>query len=192
MSGSLSLPAPRDTDAVLTDIVVQRLPVGFAWNGDPTSDLGLFYRPLADAIASFEGAAQGQLEEVDPRTAVQLLVDYEIVLGPDPAGRDQVMQTVAQRQAVAYQRWTARGGQSIAYFIALGESLGVAVSIADNPVIPWCGPQTQCGPQTECAQPTDQFFWVVSLPAGNPNSAGVAALITLYAPAHTVPVFEYV
>ena len=129
MALSTGLPAARTVDAVLDGVMAQ-LPLGFAWNGDASSRLGLFFRAFADAVANFEAQAAAQLEEVDPRGAVQLLADYERVLGPDPYGRDQAVLSQAQQQALVFQRWTARGGQTVAYFIALAAALGQTITIA--------------------------------------------------------------
>ena len=185
-----TLPAARTADQVLADIVQMRLPTGWAWNGDPTSRLGLYFQPLADMIATIEQTSNAQLQEVDPRTSVELLGNYEAVLGPDPAGRDLVAQTQLQQQTMVFQRWTAGGGQSIAYYESIGTLLGVPVSISDCPVISVCG-AVVCGPQTPCMSHTERFTWVVTVPESNPASAGAAAMIELYAPAHTVVVLDY-
>lgn len=71
------------------------------------------------------------MDEVDPRNAVYLLPDFERVLGPDPCGRDLGAQTLAQRQRLAHQRWTARGGPSIPYFVELAARLGVEIQIEE-------------------------------------------------------------
>jgi uncharacterized protein YmfQ (DUF2313 family) len=126
----MTLPAARTVDQVL-DGLMGEMPAGFAWNGDPASRLGLFFRALADALATFEASAMAQLEEVDPRSAVQLLADYERVLGPDPYGRDRAVLSQAQQRALVFQRWTARGGQSVAYFTALAAALGDSIAITE-------------------------------------------------------------
>ena len=62
------------------------------------------------------------MDESDPRTADELLADWERVLP------DDCMVTLAlsktDRRAIAAQRPTEQGGQSRAYFIALAEQLG--------------------------------------------------------------------
>lgn len=71
------------------------------------------------------------MDEIDPRTANALLPDFERVLGPDPCGRDLGNQTIEQRQRRAHQRWIAKGGASIPYFVKMAASLGHTIEIEE-------------------------------------------------------------
>ena len=73
------------------------------------------------------------LFEVDPRTAVKFLADFERVLGPDPLGRDQVRLDLGRRQALAAQRWAFTGGCSPGFYIALAALVGAAITITRSP-----------------------------------------------------------
>jgi uncharacterized protein YmfQ (DUF2313 family) len=81
------------------------------------------------ALSEFEASAEALMLETDPRTANLLLPDFERCLGPDPCGRDRAALTVEQRQKLAHQRWTARGGQSIPFFVSIARALGVEITI---------------------------------------------------------------
>lgn len=142
---------------------LSHLPPGWIWPRDPRSVIGALLRPLAERLADVEANAQAMMEEVDPRTAVLCLDDFERVLGPDLCGRDTSTMTVAARQQLAHQRWTARGGQSIAYFVGLAAKRGVAIEIEE------CHP-SQVGvfrADDELVNSPEQFLWVVKLPLGD-------------------------
>ncbi len=191
----------------ITDVMAELLgllPTGWAIAQSTDAIMALFLLPLAAEIARFEAQAVAQLIEVDPGQAQYLLADYERVLGPDPYGR--VATTQGQRQAIASQRWTARGGQSIAYFVGLAALLGVTITISERAV-------TQCGRafagNATCQPTPNQFLWDVFLPTSElinsfcgASQTGTAScgfytpnpivpVIVRDAPAHTTPVFHY-
>ncbi|MDD9910175.1 MAG: DUF2313 domain-containing protein [Ahrensia sp.] len=112
-------------------------------------------------IARIEEDAAAMMDEVDPRTAGQMLVDFERVLGPDPCGRDMQGLSSRQRQMIAHQRWTATGGQSIPYFMSILARLGHDAQIEEF----WpstCG-HAQAG--DELVPEGEQFVWLVRLRA---------------------------
>ncbi len=108
--------------------VVAKVANGFGiGHRDGTTD-ALLSAP-AVALSDFEASAEALMLETDPRTANLLLPDFERCLGPDPCGRDRGTLTIEQRQKLAHQRWTARGGQSIPFFISIARALGVEITI---------------------------------------------------------------
>jgi uncharacterized protein YmfQ (DUF2313 family) len=160
--------------------------------------------PLADEISRFEALAEAMLPEVSPREAVYMLGDYERVLGPDPYGRDATALTLAQRQALAYSRWTQKWGGRPADFIAFAATFGVTITI-DEYQLTTC--DEGCIGDTLTCNPT-QFCWVVNMPAVLVEYATVDAseigdcldsfppslvqpAIAGRAPAHTNVVFNY-
>lgn len=106
-----------------------KLPKGWALRRTPVLDTLLSV--IAGPLAAAEADAAALMDEVDPRQAVCLLPDFERVLGPDPCGRDLSGLTLDQRQQLAHQRWTGRGGQSIPYFVSLAAKRGVAIEIEE-------------------------------------------------------------
>ncbi|MGO4558335.1 YmfQ family protein [Mesorhizobium sp. 2RAF21] len=114
--------------ATILRSLIGKLPVGWVLAGRG-GVLDALLEALAQPFADAEDEAEELMREIDPRTAVRLLPDFERVLGPDPCGRDLGNRTLAQRQRQAHQRWTARGGQSIPYFTTFAAMLGVTIQI---------------------------------------------------------------
>jgi uncharacterized protein YmfQ (DUF2313 family) len=191
------------SDAIVLAELLSLLPPGWVLPRDPDSILGKTLTPHAREIARFEVAAEAMLEEVDPRSAANLLADFERVLGPDPCASDTAM-SLGDRRKTAHQRWTARGGVSIAWFKALAESLGVTIEITEirRSVVG----RIRAGHRV--VEHPEQFVWLVQLPGvrvvpfrAGASSAGdrlgafvtspLECVIRRFAPAHTVPVFSY-
>lgn len=104
------------------------LPSGAAWPREEGSVLTNLLLGLADELARLDERAQDLLDEADPRTALELLIDWERVTGlPDPCvGIDP---STEQRRQSLLQKLTALGGQSPAYYIAAAAALGFAITI---------------------------------------------------------------
>lgn len=180
------------------------LPPGWIWPRDGGSLLGAVLQPLAGELAVLEATAEAMMDEIDPRTAVLCLDDFERVLGADPCGRDPSALSLPQRQELAHQRWTARGGQSIAYFVDMAAKRGVSITIEEAHV-------SQAGAMQagdEVVSSPEQFIWRVLLALTNPVifTAGASAAgellydfdlsdiecdIRRAKPAHTEVVFVY-
>lgn len=114
--------------ASISRSIIRKIAPGWAL-GKRGGVLDVLIGGIAEPLAEFEARAEALMRETDPRTAVALLPDFERCLGPDPCGRDRANLSVEQRQRLAHQRWTARGGQSIPYFIGLAAKLGVTITI---------------------------------------------------------------
>ena len=139
-------------------LLQQLLPPGAAWPRDGAATLTKVLEALADEMARGHNRAVGLVEESDPRAATELLADFERVVGPDtcvPGG----LATLAERRAYAHARWTARGGQSRAFFVALAAALGYPVTIAEyRPFTCESGCDEPC-----CDEPW-RFAWTVGAP----------------------------
>lgn len=197
----------RSPDEVQADLLALA-PQGWVWphlaQSAPESQFETLFKPLAQGIAEVEATAEAMMAEIDPRTANLLLTDFERVLGPDPCGRDPSTLSLEQRRQLAHQRWTARGGASIAYFVGLAAKRGVAITISENRV-------SQAGELVageELIEPPDQFIWTVNLAllgetlfVADDGQAGdrlydltlsdVECDIRRLKPAHTEVVFNY-
>lgn len=180
------------------------LPPGFVWPRTPDTLLGALLEPMAVMLAELEATAERMMDEVDPRTAVLCLEDFERVLGPDPCGRDTAAMTLAARQQLAHQRWTARGGQSIPYFVGLAAKRGVAASITEGRVAEVGAAEVDF----ELVEPPEQYVWIVDIPLGawtdfyiggsevgeqlyTFQPADIECDIQRAAPAHTIVIFRY-
>lgn len=97
------------------------LPEGPAWSDEI---VGRLVTALAIEPARLDSRIADAVREADPRTAVQLLADWERVLGlPDKCTADAAL-SMAERQGIASAKFTAQGGQSRAYFIDLAARYG--------------------------------------------------------------------
>lgn len=157
------------------------------------------------ALDAAQSAADRILIESDPRTTMQMLVDWERVAGlPDRCSADLVL-SLEQRQAALTAKLTLQGGQSRAYFIAMAEKFGYpgATITEFNPMT--CNDTCNAALSSE----DDRFVWQINLPSGggvfiaNCNSdctsslaswgdAQVECAIRKFSPANTTPVFAYV
>lgn len=152
----------RATDQVQADLLALA-PQGWVWPhlapNVPDSTFETLFKPLAKGLAHIEATAEAMMEEIDPRTATLLLPDFERVLGPDPCGRDPSTMSLEQRRQLAHQRWTARGGASIPYFVALAAKRGVTITIVENRTSQ--ADATVAG--DELVESPEQFCWTVEL-----------------------------
>ncbi|MDU7520214.1 MAG: putative phage tail protein [Roseomonas mucosa] len=187
--------------AIVLAELLSLLPPGWVLPRDPDSTLGKVLTPHAREIARFEVAAEAMLEELDPRSAEILLPDFERVLGPDPCIDTPL--ALEDRQRSAHQRWTMRGGASIAWFQQLALTLGVEIEIEECRLA--VAGEMQAGDETTVEG--EQFAWIVHLPAvrvvdfyagseagdllGDFPPLFLECVIRRLAPAHTVPVFSY-
>lgn len=144
----------------IQDEALTLLPGGFVLPKEPDAYFAARFWPLALELSLIEAAMAEMLAEVDPRVAVNLLAAYERVLGPDPCGRDQLALTDADRQLLAYQRWTSGGNICPGYFVAAAAALNVTLTITEFPLAE-CGGSV-CG--DELVPFAQHCAFLVSLP----------------------------
>lgn len=152
----------RAPDQVQADLLALA-PQGWVWPhlapNAPDSTFETLFKPLANGLADIEATAEAMMEEIDPRTATLLLPDFERVLGPDPCGRDPSTMSLEQRRQLAHQRWTARGGASIPYFVGLAAKRGVTITIVENRT----SQADAAVAGDELVESPEQFCWTVEL-----------------------------
>lgn len=85
------------------------------------------------ALDAGQARAAALIDEIEPRTTVELLADWERVAGlPDACVASAgVSQTPAQRRSALVGRLTTLGGQTQAYFVALAAALGYIVTVTE-------------------------------------------------------------
>lgn len=184
--------------------IIAKLPPGWAL-GYRDGLLDIVLSSVAERIAEAEAAAEALMAETDPRSAVNLLSDFERVLGPDPCGRDLNPMSITDRQRLAHQRWTATGGQSIPYMISVAEKLGVSITIEEF----WPSVAGRMRAGQRLRPQGSQFVYRVSIPglitvvnfkagasvAGNRlgyfKISNVECELRRIRPAHTDIVFKY-
>jgi uncharacterized protein YmfQ (DUF2313 family) len=106
------------------------LPHGSAWPREPDAVLTKTLQGLADEVARVDLRAENLLDEVDPRTTSEMLLDWERIAGlPDLFSGD--LDTVQERREALVTKLTNVGGQSRAFFIALAARLGYTITITE-------------------------------------------------------------
>lgn len=136
------------------------LPKGLAWARRQDSHMGRLLQAVADVFVRVDERMRSVLREIDPRQAVELLPDYERVLGlPDPCISEE--QSIAQRQAAAYAKLTAQGGASKPYFIKLAADMGYPGASVE------VYREATCNSDCNAALwPEDhRFYWQLNLPS---------------------------
>jgi uncharacterized protein YmfQ (DUF2313 family) len=136
------------------------LPPGRLWDalradGSLADDL---LAALAEEFGRIDGRTDDLAFEVDPRTALELLAEWEEWVGL-PEICTGSLATLQQRRAALLQKLTGVGGQSRAYYIAVAASLGYEVTIYEFSV-------HTC--ESSCEDPindeTWRFTWRVNAP----------------------------
>jgi uncharacterized protein YmfQ (DUF2313 family) len=141
------------------------------------------------------------VEEADPRTAYELLPDYERAFGlPDPCVKRE--QTVAERRAALLRVLTGTGGASRKYFKGVAADLGYDIEVEDytpytvaDPVdkpiygLEWRWTWTVRAPE----QTVDVFTTksTVSEPLATWGNDRLECVISRLKPAHTLVLFAY-
>ncbi len=193
----------RPQSSILASLI-GKLPRGFAL-GRRGGVLDAVLDSIAKVLVEGEASAEQLMNEIDPRTAVALLPDFERVLGPDPCGRDLGNQTLEQRQRRAHQRWIAKGGASIPYFVQMAASLGHSIEIEEF----WPSNAGILHAGQPLIAEGEQFTWRVKLqlisewifrvgvnqagqPLGGYEISDIECELRRLKPAHTQLVFSYV
>ncbi|MFZ5746347.1 MAG: YmfQ family protein [Pseudomonadota bacterium] len=137
--------------------LIQLLPRGRAWRGSHTSAL---LRGLAHEFARADERAERLIDEANPGTALELLSDWERVLGlpDDCSGRPD---SIAERQVAAANKMAQRGGQSRPFFIQLAARLGYAVEIEELTSL-----DVGFEAGDECMSDEWRFVWVMHVVLG--------------------------
>jgi len=201
----MTAPSPRSQPQVLAELLALT-PPGWALPHDPASVWASFLQPWAAEASRIETTAASMLNEIDPRTAVYSLPDYQRVLGPDPYGRDAASQELSEAALanLEWSRWTAGGNMAPSDYIALAASMGVTITIQEYwPSVAglmhagdFCGcdiPRNQAGVLTAGdtlgADPL-AFYWLVRLPTylSVPAEAGTMQAGDLLATSLATPV----
>lgn len=109
----------------------QLLPMGAAWQFPAESNLAQLIAALAEEFARIDARAGQLIDEADPRTTLELLPDWERVLGlPDACFK--APDNVSERRVALRQKITGLGGQSRAYFTELAARLGYFITIEEH------------------------------------------------------------
>lgn len=137
------------------------LPQGAAWPRDPEAILTALLDTLAEELARVDGRALELIEEADPQTTLELLTEWERVAGlPDPCL--QKADTLQERRMVLLAKLTNSGGQSIAFYLQVAESLGYSGTTIDESRPFVCG-ISRCGDKLNGGHSV-RYVWHVNVP----------------------------
>lgn len=140
------------------------LPVGFAWTREKAANLTKVLDAGASELALIDARSGDLITEADPRSAFELLADWERVAGL-PDNCSGVAETLQERRQAVTQKITSRGGQSRAYYISMALSLGYTITIQEfRPFI--CG-LSRCGARLNGGHSV-RNHWLVKVP--NPRA----------------------
>ncbi|KAK0357003.1 hypothetical protein LTR94_002223 [Friedmanniomyces endolithicus] len=104
------------------------LPRGAAWARETGSMLVALLDAFAQECGRFDARAHALLEEVDPRTASELLGRWEQVLGlPDPCTPAEI--SIEARRLACWRKLAFQGGQTPAFFQTMAAAMGFAIEI---------------------------------------------------------------
>ncbi|MCB2190359.1 MAG: DUF2313 domain-containing protein [Deltaproteobacteria bacterium] len=106
------------------------LPTGSVWPRDPEATLTKLLAAWAAELARVDERGDDLVDEADPRTAFEMLTDWERVCGL-PGTCHDTAEGLAQRRAAVTNQLTFRGGQSRAFFISLAAALGYQIGIEE-------------------------------------------------------------
>ncbi|MBL4763523.1 MAG: DUF2313 domain-containing protein [Gammaproteobacteria bacterium] len=112
----------------------QLLPVGALWDS-LQADVTIegYLEAEADEFARIDARASNLINETDPRTAFELLPEWEAFAGL-PGGCIGEIGTLEQRQQALHAKLTALGGQSIPYYIEFAAAIGYDTTVTEFPV----------------------------------------------------------
>lgn len=111
--------------------LAQLLPPGQAWQVEPGKNLHGLLRGIGEALARVHTRADDLSREVDPAQTLELLDRFESVLGLPDKCSGELETTVQGRRNAVMAKLFSTGGQSIPFFIGVGQALGFEVSITE-------------------------------------------------------------
>ncbi|TKA91800.1 DUF2313 domain-containing protein [Guyparkeria sp. SB14A] len=181
------------------------LPRGALWDAlrEPGTTAEQLLAAIAQEPARLDGRAIALLDELDPRTVVEMLEDWERWAGM-PDSCSGLGATITQRREDLLARLTNTGGQSRRYFIGVAGRLGfpdaeileydphTVEATVDAPIYgeDWAHAWTIRAP----TPPIDQFNADSSVDESLGEAAPttrIECVINRLKPAHTVALFEY-
>lgn len=181
------------------------LPSGAAWTREPDAVLTDLLDAQAQELARLDARAHALIEESDPRTATELLGDWENVLGlPDPC--TEAADTVPARRLACWRKLAFQAGQTPAFYIAMAAAIGFAIEVHEfDPDVD----DHDDSLAAEVAAGRWRYIWRVHITnagsfhyfsAGDPAGSllldgepalGIECIITAARPAHTHVIFTY-
>ena len=179
------------------------LPRGRVWHRGWGTLQAQYLITLMPTWATLHARLNRLIPEIFPCSTYELLPEWEASLGlPDACIGE--LDSIAQRQGAVCAKFTARGGQSVDYFIALAAAAGYQISIEQ--FAPFRASVSHAGDPLNSQDWS--YAWQINAPiasmvyftaghsvAGDPLAAwGNETLLCLferYAPAHTILIWNF-
>ncbi len=140
--------------------LAQLLPRGLAWPDDAGSTLRRLLDGLAGAFAGAHNRGLKLLEEADPRTTLELLAEWEAMVG-EPDACSGPAEGLQRRRQRVIAKLTARGGQSRAFMLGVATALGYEAELFEYR--PFVAGQSQAGAQALNGGATVRFTWRMAI-----------------------------
>lgn len=119
-----------DLAASYRNMLANLMPRGRAWNRNIGSTMMALFDAIAQEFARFDQRSANLMNEADPSTALELLVDWERNAGlPDNCLPTDG--TITERRRRMVRKLTSIGGQNKEFFIALAAQLGLDIEIIE-------------------------------------------------------------
>jgi len=170
------------------------LPRGRVWHRGWGTLQAQHLLTLMPTWARLHGRANELVEDIFPCSTNDLLPEWEATLGlPDPCTGP--LDSIQERVAAVCTKFRARGGQSVAYFIAVAESLGFSITI-DQFLATVPNPELAFTWRVNIYQQTSIVWFRAGIStAGDPLASWGSNLLECaleaLKPAHTTIIFAY-
>lgn len=130
----MTIPVPR-TATQVQSAMMDLLPDGEVYSRDPNQYDSALLLPVATEIGTIEASAWSMLPQIDPRSAPNLLPDWERMLGipNDPCLAANPITDTVTRGLLAFERLTNAGTICAGYFENLALQLGETITITEFP-----------------------------------------------------------
>jgi uncharacterized protein YmfQ (DUF2313 family) len=179
------------------------LPNGPAWPREADAFATRLLDAWSQEFARIEARVDALIDEADPRTAIELLADWERNYGlPDECFSPS--STIAERRGRLLQKIAFQGGQSRQFFIDFVAALGYPDATITE--------YKPFNANSKCNAPLNQggwrYAWLLSVPAASTSvrfkansranepltrfgDPGLACILAKYKPAHTILYIGY-
>jgi len=144
------------TSAQYVEVVQGLLPKGKLWLRNGFGVLFTLLLGISDELARVDQAIDSILEEADPRTAKDLISDWENFVSL-PDSTQAISTLLDERRADVHRKLTDPGGQSDDVFASLAQSFGYSVKVRN--FTPFCAGTGTAG--KEVFSPSWRGHWGV-------------------------------
>lgn len=192
------------TNSQYTKLLKTLLPKGDAWNRAAGTIWQDFLSSFAEELVRIHLRAENDfLRELNPATSLEMLPDWERILGLPDECIGAAVSTEDRRNQILY-RLTNQGGQSKQFFIDLAATLGYTITITEfkqfRAGISVAGDALTNGDwvftfQVNAPDNTVTYFKAGISAAGDPlaywSNEPLECIINRAKPAHTLAIFAY-